>query len=96
MNVTQDELAEQLPNQQKGEHHMNEISEEKRIDDSSPAPCYVAITTQSSQVGPDSWDVYPITKTLTRDTTVGEIADWFALYFPNAKSMQSVKISQAT
>ena len=68
----------------------------ERIDDSSQAPCYVSVTTQSSQVGPDSWDVYPITKTLTRDTTVGEIADWFALYFPNAKSMQSVKISQAT
>jgi len=62
----------------------------------SASPCYVAIATQSSQVGPESWDVYPITKTLTRQTTIGELVDWYKIHFPNAKSVQGIRFSQAT
>jgi hypothetical protein len=55
--------------------------------------CYVAITYEQH---PLTGDAVPTVKRITRDTTVGDLADWYKEVFPQSPSMWDIRITEAT
>ena len=60
----------------------------ERIDDSSPAPCYVASYRSSEQIAEDSWRTFTRTKVCDDQTTMKDVMEW--------SCGENVEISKAT
>jgi len=62
---------------------------------SNAAGCYVALAYHTSQVSEDSYRTFTKTKICTRDTTIGEVVDWYRLWNKRGP-VDDLHISEAT
>ena len=51
-----------------------------------PLGGYVAIYRMTTQMGPCDYEVTPICKVITADTTIGELLEWYQLRCPGGKA----------
>lgn len=63
---------------------------------SGSAACYVAITSEVAQVSPDAWHSFVQTKICDRNTTLGEIIDWYWRFHKGEKHLDNLRIVQTT
>jgi len=59
-----------------------------------PIDNIIATFTTSSQVGPESWDVFPVSKEFPSTTTLKEVAEWFFREEPIGLRARNIHLSQ--
>lgn len=78
-----------------------EFDEARKADKQSEVgvekPSYVVLFKHSGQISNDYWDVWTETKICTRETTVGEIEDWYKKKLNNMPDVYlSVELTKAS
>lgn len=59
-----------------------------------PVTELIATFRTSRQIGPEDWEVFPVSKSFTPDTTLAEVCEWFFREEHNAIRMQAVTVGQ--
>ena len=57
---------------------------------------YVALFKRSGQISQDYWDVWTETKICTRETTIGEIEDWYKQKLNSQEALLSIELTKAS
>ena len=58
---------------------------------------YVALFKRSGQISNDYWDVWTETKVCTRETTIGEIEDWYKQRLNNnQEALLTIELTKAS
>ena len=70
-----------------GGMNMKEVS-------AQPVTQLIATFTACKQVGPESWDVYPVSQLFAASATIADIAAWFHKQNPKVTKIENIHLHQ--
>ena len=75
---------------------MEETKTAEQNSNSERVASYVALFKRSGQISQDYWDVWTETKICTRETTIGEIEDWYKQKLNSQEALLSIELTKAS